>query len=155
VTCYDYGLGNLSTPEEDALFPSPPFDWDTKQKIEPGTDDGALLAIEGTPTNSQVDLKFVGGTGDYAVLFKFGQGQGDPDWVVFLVNGVEDDSLGDLTLISGVGNGLSHHTTWFSATSTPPPPPSPVVPEPASLLLMGSGLAAVGAKLRNRSQKKA
>ncbi|MEP6911710.1 MAG: PEP-CTERM sorting domain-containing protein [bacterium] len=37
-------------------------------------------------------------------------------------------------------------------TPTPPPPPSPTpeIPEPASLLLFGSGLAAFGASLRRR-----
>jgi PEP-CTERM motif len=38
-------------------------------------------------------------------------------------------------------------------TPTPPPPPStptPEIPEPASLLLFGSGLAALGASLRRR-----
>ena len=38
-------------------------------------------------------------------------------------------------------------------TTTPPPPPStptPQIPEPASLLLFGSGLAAFGASLRRR-----
>jgi hypothetical protein len=37
--------------------------------------------------------------------------------------------------------------------STPPPPPStptPEIPEPASLFLFGSGLAAFGASLRRR-----
>jgi hypothetical protein len=40
---------------------------------------------------------------------------------------------------------------------TPPPPqtppPTPEVPEPASLLLLGSGLAAFGAGLRRRYAK--
>jgi hypothetical protein len=42
------------------------------------------------------------------------------------------------------------------STPTPPPPPStptPEIPEPASLLLFGSGLAAFGASLRRRHAK--
>lgn len=35
----------------------------------------------------------------------------------------------------------------------PPPPPTPEIPEPASLLLFGSGLAAFGAGLRRRYAK--
>ena len=41
---------------------------------------------------------------------------------------------------------------------TPPPttptPPDEVIPEPASLLLFGTGLAAIGARLRKRQSKK-
>jgi PEP-CTERM motif len=39
------------------------------------------------------------------------------------------------------------------ASPTPTPPPPPGVPEPTSLLLLGTGLAAVGAGLRRRYAK--
>jgi hypothetical protein len=69
-------------------------------------------------------------------------------FVVFLINGVPTNALGDLTLISSVGNGLSHHTTRFDAVSPPR-----TMPEPASLLLMGSCLAGIGAVMRRRAKK--
>jgi hypothetical protein len=62
---------------------------------------------------------------------------------VFLISSVPNNALGDSTLISGVGNGLSHHTTWFDAVSSPR-----TMPEPASLLLMGICLAGISARMR-------
>ena len=67
-------------------------------------------------------------------------------FVVFLISGIPNNALGDSTLISGVGNGLSHHTTWFDAVSR-------TMPEPASLLLMGSCLAGISAWMRRRAKK--
>jgi hypothetical protein len=162
VSCYAHQSGidgdnNLSDPEEAQLwdgaagpagvtYPAGEISrvWDSREKMDtPG--DGALLEFLSSDNNN-VDVKFVGGTGDYAVLFKFGGGQGGPDWIVFLLTGVPDDALGFLDLISGTGNGLSHHTTWFD----PGQPPPHVVPEPASLILLGSGLAVAGARMRRR-----
>jgi hypothetical protein len=68
--------------------------------------------------------------------------------VVFLINGVPKDTLHVVTMISGVGNGLSNYATWFDAVSSPR-----TMPEPASLLLMGSCLAGISAMMRRRAKK--
>ena len=48
---------------------------------------------------------------------------------------------------------IHHHCDTCDTTPTPTPTP-PGVPEPASLLLMGSGLAAIAARLRRRHARK-
>ena len=58
-------------------------------------------------------------------------------FVVFLINGVPTNALGDSTLISGVG-----HVS-----------PPRTMTEPASLLLMGACLAGIGARMRRRTKK--
>ena len=67
-------------------------------------------------------------------------------FVVFLITGVPNKALGDLTLASDVG--LSQHTTRFDAVSPPR-----TMAEPAMLLLMGGCLAGIGAIMRRRAKK--
>lgn len=49
---------------------------------------------------------------------------------------------------------IHHHCDTCEKTPPPSPTPPPGVPEPASLLLMGSGLAAIAARLRRRHARK-
>jgi hypothetical protein len=79
--------------------------------------------------------------GDYLVLFKFGGGQNNPDWVIIGL----DDSTGGSWDYSGP-NGLSHVTVWGD-------PGTPQIPEPASLLLIGTGLVGAAAAKRRAAKK--
>ena len=79
---------------------------------------------------------------EIAVGFKVGNTA--PTWAVFNLPYLT--LSGDWsTLPTSNGGGLSH-VTVYGKRGTPPPS----VPEPASLLLLGSGLAATAAKLRRR-----
>jgi hypothetical protein len=84
----------------------------------------------------------LGAIGDYLVLFKFGGGRNNPDWFILFL---DDASTAEWELKNG-SNGLSHATVWGD-------PGVPQVPEPASLLLFGSGLLGAAAARRRASKK--
>lgn len=80
---------------------------------------------------------------EIAIGFKVGQTA--PTWAVFYLPYLT--LSGDWsTSPTSRGGGLSHVSLYGKQGETPPP----AVPEPASLLLLGSGLAATAAKLRKR-----
>jgi hypothetical protein len=81
---------------------------------------------------------------EIAIGFKVGNTA--PTWAVFYLPYLT--LSGDWSTVpTSHGGGLSH-VTLYGKPGTPPPPPA--VPEPASLLLLGTGLAATAAKLRRR-----
>lgn len=86
----------------------------------------------------------LGAIGDYLVLFKFGGGRNSPDWFILFL---DNAAVAEWELKNGT-NGLSHATVWGDPGDTPQ------VPEPASLLLFGSGLLGAAAAKRRAAKNK-
>jgi hypothetical protein len=75
-----------------------------------------------------------------------GEGGGDPDWWLFLLEPGDTAGTWSYLVNSGPGGGLSNLKLWGSGT----PVQIQSAPEPASLFLLGTGLTGLAVAIRRR-----
>ena len=89
-----------------------------------------------------------------AISVHVGEGNGDPDyWVFEVTKGFTGTGTFDLNRLSGGGGGLSNFNLWGSGTPDRTSTDVAAVPEPASLLLLGTGLVFGATRLRKARAK--
>ena len=91
-------------------------------------------------------------TWDRAVISAHvGQGGGDPDWWLFLVEPGDTSGAWSYVLASGAGGGLSNIKLWGSDGANPTPNQQLLsAPEPATLILLGTGFVGLAFAVRRR-----
>jgi hypothetical protein len=139
--CYQYGTGNLNG-NGDVINALGFTTIDKSDDTTTGTHNGWLTITGQGSTSGTFTINPLAWTtyGTILLALKSGEGQLDPDWAVFQL---APNTLSGSWHISG-DQALSHANLYGDDA----PPPS--VPEPTSMLLLGTGLIGVATRLRRR-----
>jgi PEP-CTERM motif len=95
-----------------------------------------------------VSAKNLDGLGTFAYVLDGGSAAASVNSLTFIITCPSGCTLASVTGFGGHIINLSAGVTGFAASGPPG-----VVPEPVSMLLFGSGLVAIGAKIRHRNRK--
>ena len=141
ATCHSAGLVNEPSP-----FAGQPLLW--KIEFDPADTDGpgpnpflSFSFTGGDIESKSGSLSLIAGLTNHFIVFKFGNGGGDPDWFAYAVNGMTAADWAFFSNSPSTTNALSHVSIYG---------PGVTVPEPSALALLGLGLVAVGFRARRR-----
>jgi PEP-CTERM motif len=159
AACLAYGPGNDKNTDWWTQIPTAAWMEVDASDSTSGLYDGWLTLTpptSGLAGTFSVPAAAWGSYGRIAFALKSGEGRADPDYAVFeLFNNGSDPTTGSWTITgftaagSILGQSLSHGTLYGLGE---PEIPAAHAPEPASLVLMGSGLIALAARARRRKQ---
>ena len=137
---------------EGQLFPASPSETDDLFTVDITSGSWGTIPASGTWA---IDPSFWATWGRAVISAHIGQGGGNPDYWLFEIEQGQLTGTWSLIQLDGNGGGFSNMKLWGSGDPTVTEQNcegicATAVPEPASLLLFGTGLVAVAAKLRRR-----
>jgi PEP-CTERM motif len=142
ASCVASGLGNINGNQSEADTYLPGYTYIEKNE---GGDSGWINSVSGLNGPSGTitfDASFWSNFSSVAIGLKSGEGQFDPDWVIFTITGSTDTTIG-YSITPTQAGGLSHVNLYGIRREQ--------IPVPGTLGLLGLGLAGLGLVRRKMS----